>query len=327
MTDFTGADLSGSTFDDVDLRRARFRDTTLRDSVFSSVDLRGLRIRDAWFTDVDISADIENVRINGVDVVPLIDAELNRRYPERPLMQPADADGYRLAWDILERRWEQTVGRARRLDPALLHEQVDGEWSFIETLRHLVFATDAWIRRAMLGDPSPWHPLGLPHDEMPDIPGVPRDRAARPTLDEVLAVRSDRQATMRNLLAELTDDQLSGTTTAVADPGYPESESFPVTRCLLCILNEEWQHRLYAERDLEALAHRLHLRSWAHAPPALESRVRVPAAVGGPRRRQRGPFVAQRLATPSMRSVLDSSRWDPVEPTCLSPISVPFFST
>ena len=104
--------------------------------------------------------------------------------------------------------------------------------------------------------PSTWHPLGLPHDELPDIPGVPRDRAARPTLDEVLAVRSDRQATMRNLLAELTDDQLSGTTTAVADPGYPESESFPVTRCLLCILNEEWQHRLYAERDLEALAHR-----------------------------------------------------------------------
>jgi hypothetical protein len=26
-------------------------------------------------------------------------------------------------------------------------------WSFIETLRHLVFATDSWIRRAMLGDP------------------------------------------------------------------------------------------------------------------------------------------------------------------------------
>jgi hypothetical protein len=26
-----------------------------------------------------------------------------------------------------------------------------------------------------------------------------------------------------------------------------------VRGCLLCILNEEWEHRLYAERDLDAL--------------------------------------------------------------------------
>jgi hypothetical protein len=51
--------------------------------------------------------------------------------------------------------WGGTVERARRLPPALLHESVDGEWSYIETLRHLVFATDARIRRAILGDPAP----------------------------------------------------------------------------------------------------------------------------------------------------------------------------
>jgi hypothetical protein len=180
MTDFTGADLSDSTFEDTYLRRARFHNSTLQDAEFKYVDLRGVRMRDAWFADVDISAEIENVRINGVDVGPLIEAELNRRYPERPLMQPTDADGYRLAWDILERRWAQTVRRARNMDPDLLHEHVGDEWSFIETQRHLVFATDAWIRRALLGDPSPWHPLGLPHDEMPDSPAVPRDRSVRP---------------------------------------------------------------------------------------------------------------------------------------------------
>ena len=32
-----------------------------------------------------------------------------------------------------------------------------------------------------------------------------------------------------------------------------ESRSFPVRECLLIILNEEWEHRLYAERDLDAL--------------------------------------------------------------------------
>ena len=103
-----------------------------------------------------------NLRINGVDVVPLVEAELDRRYPDRAKMRPADAAGFREAWDILERLWQQTVGRARRMAPELLHERVDGEWSFIETLRHLVFATDAWVNRAHPGEPSPWDPLDLP---------------------------------------------------------------------------------------------------------------------------------------------------------------------
>ena len=94
--------------------------------------------------------------------------------------------------------------------PELLHERVDGEWSFIETLRHLVFATDAWVKRAILGDPSPWDPLDLPHDEMPNEPSIPRDREARPSLDEVLALRADRMATVRQVLAGLTDARLAG---------------------------------------------------------------------------------------------------------------------
>ena len=107
--------------------------------------------------------------------------------------------------------------------PELLHERVEGEWSFIETLRHLVFATDAWVTRALLGEPSPWDPLDLPHDEMPDEPGVPRDRAARPSLDEVLALRADRMATVRRVIADLTDERLAGMTEPVSEPGYPES--------------------------------------------------------------------------------------------------------
>jgi hypothetical protein len=30
-------------------------------------------------------------------------------------------------------------------------------------------------------------------------------------------------------------------------------EHLPLKECLLIVLNEEWQHRLYAERDLDAL--------------------------------------------------------------------------
>ncbi len=143
--------------------------------------------------------------------------------------------------------------RARGLDPELLHESVDGEWSFIETLRHLVFATDAWIRRAVLGDPSPWDPLGLPWDQMPDTPGVPRDRAARPSLDEVLALRRDRMATVRTVVEALTEESLDAHTEPVQGPGWPPPVSHPVRQCLLVVLNEEWHHRRYAERDLDAL--------------------------------------------------------------------------
>ena len=256
MTDFTSEDLTGSRFEDVRLTDARFHDVDLTNARFHEVDLTGVMIRGAALVNVDISGEIENLRVNGVDVVPLVEAELNRRYPDRATMRPTEADGFREAWDIVERLWQQTVERARGMAPELLHERVEGEWSFIETLRHLVFATDAWVRRAILGDPSPWDPLDLPHDEMPDEPSVPRDRGARPSLDEVLARRSDRMTTVRQVIADLTDEKLAGMTEPVMEPGYPEPESFAVRRCLQAILNEEWEHRLYAERDFDVIESR-----------------------------------------------------------------------
>jgi len=253
VADFTSEDLTGSRFEEVYLTGARFHEVDLTNARLHAVDLTGAMIRGSLLVNVDISAQIENLRVNGVDVVPLVEAELNRRYPDRVKMRPANADGYREAWDILERLWQQTVGRARRMAPELLDERVEGEWSFIETLRHLVFATDAWVKRAILGEPSPWDRLGLPHDEMPDELRVPCDRSARPSLDQVLALRADRMAIVRQVLTDLTDAQLAGLTEPVLAPGYPEPESFAVRRCLQAILNEEWEHRLYAERDFDVL--------------------------------------------------------------------------
>ena len=250
MAEFRSQDLSGARFEDVYLTGAQFRDVDLRNARFRLVDLTGASIRGAELVDVELYGELSNVRINGVDVVPLLEAELNRRYPERATMRPEDEAGFREAWAVLEGLWAGTVERARGVDPDLLHERVDGEWSFIENLRHLVFATDAWVRRAILGEPAPWHPLDLPHDEMPDIPGVLRDRDVRPSLDEIVTLRADRMATVRDVLAGMTDERLAGMTEPVAEPGYPESESFPVRRCLQAILSEEWEHRMYVERDM-----------------------------------------------------------------------------
>jgi hypothetical protein len=243
---FSHVDLTGSTFTSVDLSGARFRD----------VYLRGARIRNAYLKDLDISGQIDSLTVNGVDVGPLIQTELDRLHPERLALRPSDVAGYREAWTLIDELWEPTIARARELDPALLHESVDGEWSFIETLRHLAFATDAWIARGLLGDPSPWHPLDLPWDEMPGTPGIPRDRNVRPSLEEVLALRADRRALVARVLDDLTDERLAGSTEPVPGPGWPPAERFPVREVLSVVLDEEWWHRRYAQRDLDALTAR-----------------------------------------------------------------------
>jgi hypothetical protein len=247
------ASYRGATFRRFDLTDTLFDDTYLVGARFKNVALKGARITGSQVVDVEITGEVEHLTVNGVDVTDFVEAELDRRERDRARMRPRNPTEFREAWDILERRWAATFERAGRLDPALLHERVDDEWSFIETQRHLVFATDAWIRRALLGDPSPWSPLDLPHDDMADIPEVPRDRSARPSLDEVLELRRDRMATVREVLARLTAEQLAGETTPVTEPGYPESVAHPVERCVGAIVNEEWYHHQYAIRDLAVL--------------------------------------------------------------------------
>jgi hypothetical protein len=257
MDDFTGEDLTGSRFERVDLTGAEFRSVDLSRATFRAVDFRGVVMNGVEMCDVRIDGEFKNLLLNGVDVAPLVEAELDRRDPDRAKMRPTDPAGFREAWDIVERLWAGTVERARGLDPELLHESVDGEWSFIETLRHLSFATDSWVRRGILGDPAPWDPRDLPWDQMPDTPGVPRDRDVRPSLDEVLALRRDRMATVRTVIDGLTDESLAAHTEPVEGPGWPPPESFPVREVLRIVLNEEWYHRQFAERDLDALERRV----------------------------------------------------------------------
>lgn len=240
---FYQRDLTGARFEEVDLSGSWWRNVYLRDAV-----LRGL-----WLENVDIDAALVNVTVNGVDIGPLVEAELDRRDPDRALIRAETADEFRAGWEMTERRWAAAVDRARTLPEEKLHERVLDEWSFVETLRHLVFATDAWVLRVVLGDPWPYHPLGLPHTEMPPLPGVPNDQDARPSLDEMLEVRESRFAAVREVLASLTDERLDETTEPVLEPGYPESEGYVVRRALGAILTEEWLHREFAERDLAML--------------------------------------------------------------------------
>ncbi|MEO6020733.1 MAG: DinB family protein [Knoellia sp.] len=268
---FRDEQLLGATFAHVDLSDARFTMVDLSRSRFHSVDLADVEIRDASLArvrmrgvellHVEVWGELDDVRINGIDIAPLVSAELDRRHPERALLRPSNAEGFRNAWSVIDDLWSGTVERARQLEatnPELLHESVEGEWSFIETLRHLAFATSSWLSRALLGDPSPWHPLELPWDEMRPTPGVPQDREARPSLDDALALRHDRFERVRAHLAFLTDEELAVIAVVPGGAGWPPAgEEVPVKQCLDTLLNEEWWHRQFAERDLTTLEARL----------------------------------------------------------------------
>jgi uncharacterized damage-inducible protein DinB len=248
-------DLSGTTYERTRMRDSRFAWVDLSGSWIRQADLTGVRMRGVEMVDVDIDGELQNVVINGVDVAPLVEGELERRDPDYARMKPKDTAGFRDAWKVLERRWAGTVDRARMLDPELLHVRVDDEWSFIETLRHLCYATDAWVNRVYLGDPDPWSPLDLPFTSMRNHPW-PYDQDIRPSLDEVLELRADRQATVRRVLADLTDERLGERTSPVAGEGWPPADGYEVAEALGIVVNEEWHHRRYAERDLAVLESR-----------------------------------------------------------------------
>jgi hypothetical protein len=226
--------------------------------VFRDCDMRGVKITDSWLVDVNISGLIGNLTVNDVDVTAFVEAELDRRLPERALVREARrADDYRAAWDAIERAWSATVERARRLPEASLHERVDDEWSFVETLRHLVFATDAWASRTILDEEMPYHRLGFTYTGYPpeDAAALGVDLEAKPSLDEVLAVRADRQAVVRGIVEGLTGEELERVCTRTPAPGYPE-EPRQVGRCLRVVMTEECEHQRYAVRDLAVLEER-----------------------------------------------------------------------
>jgi hypothetical protein len=252
MTEFRDQDLAGARFENVNLRGATFTRVRLSDVQLKSVDLTGARLVNVDLIDVEISGDLHNLVVNGVDIAPLVEAELDRRLPDRVKMRPDDADGFREGWALLEKLWAETVAHARTFAEADLHRSVNNEWSFIQTLRHLNFASAAWVGRMVLGTASPWHPLDLPWDEAPGWDDIPWDREVRPSLDEVLAVRAERQAMVRGVVGSLTDEQLASDVTRT-EPGWPRLENFALKQCLRIVLNEEWEHRLYAERDLAQL--------------------------------------------------------------------------
>ena len=140
-------------------------------------------------------------------MVPLVDAELNRQFPGRELQKAQTPEGLREGWVAVQSAWQTTVAGT---PPDLVDAHVEDEWSLAQSLRHLVLATDAWLRGGILRVQHPFHEIGqifTGADEMGFDMSI--FRVDPPVYEEILAVRAERQQLVTDFLATATTEQLA----------------------------------------------------------------------------------------------------------------------
>jgi hypothetical protein len=226
-----GGDLTGAVIWGADMSGGRFRD----------VNMTGVVMRNVWLIDTDIDGLVERLVVNGVDVTDYVNGH-DPWQPLRGMLRPTDTAGLVATWAELERVWAETIDRARALTDDQRNRSVNGEWSFVQTLRHLVFAIDKWFTVPIAG--GAFSPIGMPNSGSVDFgwPGLEPD--ADPSFDEVLAVRAERSATFREFLPTLTAADVE------RDVDVLENGTAPLIECCYTVFEEEFEHRRYALRDL-----------------------------------------------------------------------------
>lgn len=237
------------------LRGASLIVADLRGAKLVDCDLTGVKIVDSTLMDVDVSGYVSNFKINGIDVTAYVEAELDKRHPERvQLRSMQNDDDFRAMWETVEGLWSAAAVRAENLGEQALHERVGGEWSYVETLRHLIFITDSWASRTILDQENPFDQLALPQTAYSpaDAAALGMELDAKPTYAEVLSVRAERMAVIRGIVQSLTYPELGRPCLRSPAPGYPEGER-PVFEALAVVLEEECEHYRFATRDLATL--------------------------------------------------------------------------
>ncbi len=240
-TEFGRREFEGATF-----FRKSFRGATLR-----SCDLSGVTMRSVDVGGLDIDSHdlfFGTLLVNGVDVVPLVDAELNRQFPDRELQKAQTPEGLREGWVAVQSAWQTTVAST---PPDLVDAHVEDEWSLAQTLRHLILATDAWLRGGIMGMEQPFHEIGLIFTGAAEM-GFDMSifRADAPAFEDILAVRAERQQLVTDFLSTATPELLA----EERDDPWGGGDWHPtVGDCVRVILEEEWAHLRYVRRDLARL--------------------------------------------------------------------------
>ena len=235
----------------------QFHDEDLTGAEFRECDLSRARMVGVVMQDAEIDGLVSHLVVNGVEVMPYVEAELDRRHPVRLLIRSDRPEDLREAWRQLRDGWTTTTERVRSMPEGSEHRGIDGEWSTVETLRHLVFVHDSWFRRCVLGLTEPFTPMGLGPPDVMDRERDELDASARPSLDEVLAVRARQASEIETWLGEVTPGRLAEVAPVPDDDRWPPyATGRTVRQCLGTVLTEEWAHRRFCTRDLDTLSRR-----------------------------------------------------------------------
>jgi hypothetical protein len=236
-------------FVEEDLTGAEFRECQLDGARFAGVVMQG----------AEIDGFVTHLVVNGVDVSGYVETELDRRHPVRLLIRSDQPVALQDAWHQLDVDWATTIARMRQT-PGVEHETVNGEWSAVQTLRHLIFVHDSWFRRCCLGSADLFTPMGLGPSVEPYRQAHGLDLALEPSLDEVVSVRQAQAAELESWLASVAPEELAAPAPVPDDDVWPPyARGRTVRQCLGTVLTEQWEHHRFTCRDLDLIAGR-------HAP-------------------------------------------------------------
>jgi hypothetical protein len=165
--------------------------------------------------------------------------------PPPPVVPVASVDEARATASQATGAVEATLQRAASFSGEEQAHGVNGEWSTIESFRHLVLVVDLWLSKTILGDADPFDPMALPPTFMPPkLPGTSIDPDADPTFDEASEVLRGRLAAVRSYVETLTDEELGR-----AVPAHAST----VGGALSVLFGELQAHDRFVNRDLDAI--------------------------------------------------------------------------
>ena len=231
----------------------RFVEEDLTGAEFRECELDGARFVGVVMQNVEIDGLVTHLVVNGVDVTGYVTTELDRRYPVRLLIRSDEPADLRDAWRQLNADWATTIARMRPR-PGAEHESVNGEWSAVQTLRHLIFVHDSWFRRCCLGSTDLFTPMGIGPSVEPYREAHGLDLSLRPTLEEVVAVRDEQAAELTSWLDGVTPESLAVTAPVPDDDVWPPyARGRSVRQCLGTVLSETFEHHGFCVRDLDLI--------------------------------------------------------------------------
>jgi hypothetical protein len=218
---FENKDMVGSVFHNVNLDGASFTDVNLGGATFRDVNMNGATIRNANLGNFAIEdANIVGMTVFGWRIDQLIEAELDRRDPERARLRMADCHDPDCVRGVLRHLDELRADFAawlRALDAeTLLARPAPGEWSALENVRHMLFAEDLYLNRWLLRNERPWCRWGLMREFLAGQPGYAEAIQPCEDLEAVLAAWEQLHGETWRFVESVTPEELHRDTSKIA---------------------------------------------------------------------------------------------------------------